>query len=222
MARKALLKVIVIVSIFLLSAGVSIAADYTADSVTMSRGKKVADGKIFIKGDMMRQETVTREGERVIMILRPDRNEVWMVNPKEKKYMVLPFDKSDEKIQKWTDKKQKKAKYLGKEKVSGFKCKKYEMTEGGRTTYSWISKKFPFPVKVENEDVCMQYKNIKTKRLSKSVFEVPPGYQKMVMPSFPGMRPRAAGEEGATPEGSDMLKDVNKSINKLKDMFKKK
>ncbi|MBE9546380.1 MAG: DUF4412 domain-containing protein [Proteobacteria bacterium] len=160
-----------------------------------------------------------------------------MVNPAEKSYMVLPFQKGDEKFRKWTDREQKKAKYLGKEKVSGLKCKKYEVTEKGRTTYFWISKKFPFPVKVENEDMCMQYKNIKTKRLSKSVFEVPSDYQKMTMPSIPGMRPRsmtpsqggeqeAAAEEGATPGGSDMLKDVNesinKSLNKLKDMFKKK
>ena len=236
MRKKALLKVLVIVSIFFLS-GVSIAADYTADFVTMSQGEKVATGKVFIKGDMLRQETVTKERERFIMILRPDKNEVWMVNPKEKKYMVVPFDKSDEKIQKWTNNKQKKSKYLGKEKVSGLKCKKYEMTEKGRKTYFWTSDKFPLPVKVKYEDGYMQYKNIKKKRLSSSVFEAPSGYQKMVMPSINRMRPQSmtpsqreeqktTGGGGEESRASKVLKDasesVNKSVNKLMDMFKKK
>jgi hypothetical protein len=236
MTRKALLKAVVIVSIFLLS-GTGIAADYTADHIMTSGGKKLAEGKVFIKGDMIRQETVTGEGRGNIMILRPDRNEVWMVNPAEKNYMVLPFQKGDEKFRKWTDREQKKAKYLGKEKVSGLKCKKYEVTEKGRKTYFWTSEKFPFPVKVENKDMYMQYKNIKEKRLSKSVFEIPSGYRKTSIPSFPGIKPwsktpsqgeeqETAGTEKKTgtaiPKMSDVLKEVDKGVNKLMDMFKNK
>jgi len=175
------------------------------------------------------------------MILRPDINKVWMVNPAEKAYMVFPIDQKERQLEKWNEKREEKAKYLGKEKVSGLKCKKYVVTDKGRKSYFWIFQKFPLPVKFENEAVSTQYKNIKTKRLSKSVFEAPSGYQKMTIPSFPGMRqksmtpPRgeeqkATGEEGedksAIPKASDMLKDANesvsKSVNKLMDMFKKK
>ena len=240
MIRKTLLKSIVIVSIFLLL-GVGIAsADCTADYVTTSEGKKIIDGKVFIKGDLIRQEILNKEGGNVIMIFRPDRNEVWMVNPAEKEYMAFPIDEKKGQLEKWNEKREKNAKYLGKEKVSGLKCKKYVVTDNGRETYFWISKKFPFPVKFKNEAVCTQYKNIKTKRLSKSVFEVPSDYQKTTIPSFPGIRQQSmtppgekqktTGEEGKDksekPEAEDMLKDVsksiNKSVNKLMDMFKKK
>ena len=241
MIRKTLLKSIVIVSIFLLS-GVGIAsADCTADYVTTSDGKKIIEGKVFIKGDLIRQEILNKEGGNVIMILRPDKNEVWMVNPAEKKYMVFPIDEKKEQLEKWNEKREENAKYLGKEKVSGLKCKKYVVTDKGRKSHFWISKEFPFPVKFENEAVCTQYENIKTKRLSKSVFEAPSDYQKMTIPSFPGMsqksmtpprgeKQKATGEEGedksAIPKASDMLKDANesvsKSVNKLMDMFKKK
>ncbi len=241
MIKKTLLKSILVVSIFLLS-GVGIAsADCTADYVTTLEGKKISEGKIFIKGDLIRQEILNKEGGPVIMIVRPDINKVWMVNPAEKKYMVLPINEKEEQLEKWSGKREEKAKYLGTEKVSGLKCKKYEITDKGRKSHFWISKNFPFPVKFESEAVCTQYKNIKTKNLSKSVFEAPSGYQKMTMPSFPGMgqtlmtppqgeKQKATGEEeedkSAMPKASDILKDVNESVsesvNKLMDMFKKK
>lgn len=234
MIKKILSKVIVVFVIFLLS-GVGIAsADCTADYVTTSEGKKIIDGKVFIKGDLVRQEMVAEKGVRNIMIFRPDRNEVWMVNPAEKKYMVFPIDKKEGQLEKWNEKREGNAKYVGKEKVSGLKCKKYVIIDKGRKSYFWISKKFPFPVKFESEAVCTQYKNIKTKRLSKSVFEVPSDYQKMTIPSFPGMgqksmtppgeKQKTTGEEGEDksekPESEDMLKDVRESVNKLMDMFK--
>ena len=235
MIKKILSKVIVVFVIFLLS-GVGIAsADCTADYVTTSEGKKIIDGKVFIKGDLIRQEILNEKGGDAIMILRPDRSEVWMVNPAERKYMVFPIDKKEGQLEKWNEKREGNAKYLGKEKVSGLKCKKYVMTDKGRKSYFWISEKFPFPVKFESEAVCTQYKNIKTKCLSKSVFEVPSGYQKMSIPSFPGMRQQSmtppqgekqktTDEEGEdkseNPESEDMLKDVSESVNKLMDMFK--
>ncbi|MBW2558132.1 MAG: DUF4412 domain-containing protein [Deltaproteobacteria bacterium] len=241
MTRKTLLKSIVIVSIFLLL-GVGIAsADCTADYVTMLEGKKIIEGKVSIKGDLIRQEFLNKEGGKVTMIFRPDRNEVWMVNPAEKKYMAFPIDEKEGQLEKWDEKREKKAKYLGKEKVSGLKCNKYVVTDEGRNSHFWISKKFPFPVKFENEATCTQYKNIETKLLSKSVFEVSSDYQKTTIPSFPGMsqksmtpprgeKQKATGEEGkdnsALSKASDMLKDVNESVSKsaskLMDMFKKK
>ncbi len=241
MKGKTFLKSILVAAIFLLS-GVGIAsADCTADYVTTSECKKIAEGKIFIKGDLIRQEILNKEGGTVIMIFRPDRNKVWILNPAEKKYMALPIDEKKKQFEKWSGEIEEKAKYLGTEKVSGLKCEKYEVTDKGRESHFWISKKFPFPVKFENETVCTQFRNIKTKNFSKSVFEVPSGYQKMTMPSFPGMgqksmtppqgeKQKTIGEKGeeksAMPKASDILKDVNESVsesvNKLMDMFKKK
>ena len=60
-------------------------------------------------------------------------------------------------------------------------CKKYETVEDGEKTF-WISTQFPFPIKVEDSEVTMEYQNIKMGALAESLFEIPPGYEKMAMP----------------------------------------
>ena len=85
-------------------------------------------------------------------------------------------------------------KYLGEEKVNGYKCKKYRFTPRdpsvGATTM-WISKKLNFPIKTEMKGssgpMSMEYKNIQEKKIPDSLFNVPAGYQKMSMPTMPKM-----------------------------------
>ncbi|MCD6297231.1 MAG: DUF4412 domain-containing protein, partial [Deltaproteobacteria bacterium] len=85
-------------------------------------------------------------------------------------------------------------KYLGEEKVNGYKCKKYRYTSSDPsvgTTTMWISKKLNFPIKTEMKGssgpMSMEYKNIEEKKLPDSLFNIPAGYQKMSMPSMPKM-----------------------------------
>jgi len=168
----------------ILCTGTASAVEFSAEMVIQPKGDEAMTGKIFVKGDKVRQET-TEEGETQVMIIRPDKKVTWMLTPEEKTYMEMPFQSEDKTFEEWTADKEKSAKFLGDETVSGLPSKKYESIEDGEKTYFWISKQFPFPVKVEDAEVTMEYKNIKQGPLADSLFELPAGYQKMSMPILP-------------------------------------
>jgi hypothetical protein len=168
----------------LLGPGQVKAAEFSADMVIAPKGDEPMKGKIFVKGDKVRQETV-EEDESQIMIIRPDKKLTWMITPEEKTYMEMPYQSEDKTFEEWTAEKEKKAKFLGEEKVSGMSCKKYELVEDGEKTYFWISSQFPFPIKVEDPEVIMEYQNIKLGPLDDALFELPQGYEKMAIPIIP-------------------------------------
>ena len=160
------------------------AAEFSADMVITPKGDEPMKGKIFVKGDKVRQETV-EEDETQIMIIRPDKKITWMITPEEKTYMEMPYQSEDKTFEEWTAEKEKKAKFLGEETVSAMPCKKFETLEDGEKTHFWISAQFPFPIKVEDSEVTMEYQNIKMGTLEDSLFELPAGYEKMAMPIVP-------------------------------------
>lgn len=170
--------------ISLLSTSAAMAVEFSADMVIQPKGDQAMTGKIFVKGDKVRQET-TEEGETQIMIIRPDKKLTWMITPEEKTYMEMPYQSEDKTFEEWTADKEQKSKFLGEENVSGIACKKFESVEDGEKTYFWIAKQFPFPVKVEDAEVTMEYKNIKEGNIADSLFELPAGYEKMSMPIVP-------------------------------------
>ncbi|MHC1724884.1 MAG: DUF4412 domain-containing protein [Syntrophobacteraceae bacterium] len=169
----------------LLPLQVAMAVEFSAEMVVQPKGDEPMTGKIYVKGDKVRQET-TEEGETQIMIIRPDKKLTWMITPEEKAYMEMPYQSEDKTFEEWTAEKEKKAKFLGEETVSGLACRKYESLEDGEKTYFWIAKQFPFPIKVEDAEVTMEYKNIKSGSVPDSLFELPAGYEKMAMPIIPG------------------------------------
>jgi hypothetical protein len=160
------------------------AMEFSADVVIVPKGDEPMKGKIFVKGDKVRQET-SDEGETQVMIIRPDKKLTWMITPEEKTYMETPYQPSDKTFEEWTAEKEKNGKFLGEETVSGMPCKKYETIEDGEKTVFWISKQFPFPIKIEDSEMTMEYKNIKLGLLNGPLFELPAGYEKMAAPIVP-------------------------------------
>jgi len=160
------------------------AVEFSADMVIVPKGDEPMKGKIFVKGDKIRQETAD-EDEVQIMIIRPDKKLTWMITPEEKTYMEMPYQSADKTFEEWTAEKEKNAKFLGEETISGMPCKKYEVMEDGEKTILWISKQFPFPIKIEDPEMVMEYKNIKLGELEDSLFELPAGYEKMSTPIVP-------------------------------------
>lgn len=161
------------------------ALEFSADLIIQPKGEDAIKGKIYVKGDKVRQE-IAEEGENQIMIIRPDKKVTWMISPDEKTYMEMPYQAEDKTFEEWTDEREKNSKLIGDENVSGLQTRKFESMEDGEKTYFWVSKKFPFPVKVEDAEITMEYKNIKEGSVSDSLFELPPGYEKMSMPVMPG------------------------------------
>ena len=160
------------------------AVEFSSDMVIVPKGDEPMEGKIFVKGDKIRQETSEEDGTQ-IMIIRPDKKVTWMITPEDKTYMEMPYQSEDKTFEEWTPEKEKKAKLLGQETVSGIACKKFETVEDGEKTTLWVSTQFPFPIKVEDSEVTMEYRNIKLGPLPDSLFELPAGYEKMAMPVIP-------------------------------------
>ncbi|ABK19743.1 DUF4412 domain-containing protein [Syntrophobacter fumaroxidans] len=161
------------------------AVEFSADLVIQPKGEEAMKGKIYVKGDKVRQE-ILEEGDNQIMIIRPDKKVTWMISPDEKTYMEMPYQAEDKTFEEWTENKEKNSKLIGEETISGIQTNKYENIEDGEKTYFWISKKFPFPIKVEDAEITMEYKNIKEGQVDAALFELPAGYEKMSMPTLPG------------------------------------
>ncbi len=186
-----------IVSLFIIglgSAGAANAAEFSADMIQKSSMGN-SEGKVFVKAEKFRQE-MTMGGQKQIMIFQKEKGIVWVLMPQLKMYMEMTAGgqqdmspPTPEEMEKMGDKK-----YLGEEKVNGYKCKKYRYTPNdpsvGPATM-WISKKLNFPIKTEMEGssgpMSMEYKNIQEKEIPDSLFKIPAGYKKMSMPSMPNM-----------------------------------
>jgi outer membrane lipoprotein-sorting protein len=183
---KPLLVLFAVITGFLFSSGWSYAVEFSADMIIQPKDDEQMTGKFFIKGGNIRQETVVDE-EKQILIVRPDKKVSWIITPEEKMYMEIPWQEEDEAVEEWTAAKEKDAKLVGEETVSGYVCKKFERTEDGEKVTYWIPKKMPFPIKVEDPEATIEYKNIKEGAVADSLFEVPSGYEKISMPEPSGI-----------------------------------
>ncbi len=189
MGKSALFKlsgicIVMITCCLFVWAGMSVAAEFSADLVVKAQGEQEILGNVKIKGNKMRQE-VMDEGEKQTLIVRPDMGVTWMIIPEEKMYMEIPYQSGNKTFEEWSTDKESKAKFLGDETVAGQPCKKYELVEDDVTTYFWVSKKMSFPIKVVDEDTIMEYRNIKEGSVSDSEFDLPQGYEKMSVPVLP-------------------------------------
>jgi outer membrane lipoprotein-sorting protein len=163
------------------------ATEFSAKVISKAEGA-VMQGKVFVKGDKMRNEIVM-DGETNITIMRLDKQVAWIAMPEQKMYMEMPLTPEMQKKMMLKDPADRaKMKHLGTETVNGFECDKYEMTltHEGQTVkqYIWIAKKLDMPIKSETSDgaMSMEYQDIKLGGVADAVFEMPQGYEKMEMP----------------------------------------
>ena len=172
----------------------ALAAEFSADMISSQFGQQTK-GKIFIKGDKMRFEATPSGGQTAVTIMDLRSGRVISLMPQEKMYIEMSgtaaqtqldqFD-VDKEIAKLADKK-----FLGTEKVNGYACDKYEFVYHDAsmgTLVQWYSKKLGYPIKTiyrsSHGVVTTEYKNIREGGVSDSLFQVPPGYQKMNMPAM--------------------------------------
>ncbi len=186
-----MLLIVAVMGIFALS-GLSLAAEFSADMILKQRGETFT-GKVYVKGDKIRQEFF-QGGRKQVVIVRGDKGVIWSLMPEERMYMEMsnregsPNDPNiGQRIGNMADKK-----YLGKEKVNGYMCDRYQYIYHDRsmgTVIQWFSKKLSYPIKSEHKALSSytftEYKNIQEKSIADSLFEIPAGYAKM---SMPGMR----------------------------------
>lgn len=178
------LQAVVLITAVVVLCSLSFAAEFSADFSVKTKGEDEIVGKIFVKGSKIRQEVV-EEGETQVMIIRPDKSLTWMVTPAEKSYMEIPYESDSQNIEPWSAEREKGAKPLGEETINGHPAKKFEIEEDGEKAIFWVSKKLSFPIKIEDSESVMEYKNIKEGSIPDSQFDVPAGYEKMTMPAMP-------------------------------------
>ena len=156
-------------------------------------------GKIYLKGEKMRRDFAAGE-EVSATIVRQDLKVMWLLIPHQKTVMEMPFSKAFLEQTMGMTKDQAEMKLLGLETVNGYETEKYETTvKGGDQavkSFVWVAKKFGVPIKMLSQDgkFTMEYRDLKEGGVPDSVFEIPPGYQKMAMPQGipPGEPPQGA------------------------------
>lgn len=162
---------------------------FTADNVALDASGKVRHlGKIYMAGDKMRMDNTMGGNQKMVLIYRQDKKELWALNPEQKTYVQMPLD--DEK---WAQDakgmiKSENAKVLGKETVNGYPCEKKEVTRtmemmGMKMTVTqtvWISDKLEMPIRTRSQDgTVSELRNIKLGKPAAKNFNIPPGYQKV-------------------------------------------
>lgn len=196
--KKNILIVSIATVLFSVTLSIAQPREFSALIVTTS-ARMTQSMKMYVKEKKFRMEP---QGQPRYNILREDKQVMWMVMVDEKKYMEMPMKpfKPHEKPQ--IEKKiggEISRVEVGSEVINGHPTKKYEVTykSGDRTDkmYQWLATDLNFSIKTAAIDGSWstEFKEIKTGSQPDSLFEPPAGYQKVTMPSFPGIG------EGTTP-----------------------
>lgn len=197
MDKKISFRLLVVLEIFILLlvfSSIALAAEFSADLIIDNPEGKFT-GKVYVKRDKIRQE-ILKEGMKQIIILRLDKEVTWTLMPEGKMFMEIPSvgkETTDPEIEKKIkDMAEKKS--LGKEKVGGYVCEKYQYIYHDKSLgvlTQWFSKRLNYPIKSEYKTpeyyMLTEYKSIKEERIPDSLFEIPSDYQKMQIPMMPGM-----------------------------------
>ena len=185
---------------------ISAAAEFSADLVRSAQGETITS-KVYVKGKMRREELMEDGNLAAINIARLDKGVSWTLMPDQKMYMEIPLEGMKVGAMEDIEEMEARAKMkiVGKETVNGYACEKrqYEDKEEGLVTV-WYSPKLNYPVKIHvvpfggDEEMIMDYRNIKVDKIPDSKFEIPSGYAKFAMPGMP------AGMPGGMPKMPDM------------------
>jgi len=193
------IKTALFVIVLALSAGVHAFeqsdASYSATRVIESKEGSVAM-KIFHRPNMERVELDT-DGQIMTTLVRWDRNQAIQIIPGMNMYMEIPLDKSQ--MYSPQDVKMIEREELGSETVNGHEAIKYraiyESPDGGRGEGMFWFTTEDIPIKMDatvehdgrSDRVKMELKDLQIEKQPDHLFEVPPGYSKMVMPG--GVKP---------------------------------
>lgn len=177
---------------------IAIAADFSSAEFSadmhMKSEETEFEGKVYIKGNMQRQEG-TRMGQDFVTIIRLDKGVLWNIMTGEKMYMEMAIPEGTQNDPGMQEKAKDIAeiRHLGEETVNGYTCEKYEYVfhdKSRGTMTQWFSKELGYPVKmVHSSGMVIEYRNIKEGNLADSLFEIPAGFTKFTMPGMPGGMP---------------------------------
>jgi outer membrane lipoprotein-sorting protein len=166
------------------------AAEFQADMTIKSATGGEMTGKVFVKGNSLRQELMTPMGAQV-SIVNGGNDMMYVLIPGQNMYMEFPnnqvsLSESETIEEKYTD--IATLKKTEPEKIEGYKCDTYTVEyndpQFGKSKV-WIAKKLNYPLKIYSESpqdtATIIYSNIEETKLSDDLFELPEGYTKLDM-----------------------------------------
>jgi len=179
--------------------GTAEASEFLAD-VVMKGGMMSGDGKVWVKGQKMRQE-MGSGAEKMIIIMDLDQGFQWMLMPDMKMYMKTKIQakgkgfRPENFVGMQKGPMEAQLKRIGTETVAGYKCEKYLLTFKNKqmgTMTQWFSIKLSYPIKMVNKsdmmgEVITELQNIKKASIRDDLFIVPSDYQEMPSPQIPQM-----------------------------------
>ena len=179
--------------------GLAAASEFSADLV-MEGGPMSGKGKVWVKGNKMRQE-FGDQFAKVITIIDLDQGFNWVLIPENKAYMKNKLETKGKgfRPENFAGMQQGQMKaqieLVGAETVNGYACDKYLITFENKqmgTMTQWFAKKLNYPIKTINESpqmgkVVTELQNIKKGGVEDELFKIPEGYKEMKQPMIPQM-----------------------------------
>jgi len=174
--------------------------DYAADVAMQMTGHGTGHGplevkgKVYVAGDKQRRET-TLMGRTNVVINRRDKKVAWVLIPERNGYTEQAMGgMNGDPYASWEQPGVTLTK-LGQEKVNGVEATKYRAEADAKegymdTGFLWLTKE-NIPVRMEahvkgqDSQLVVNYTNIKTGEQDAALFEIPPSYHKMDLPSRP-------------------------------------
>jgi outer membrane lipoprotein-sorting protein len=177
--------------------GAAEASEFLAD-VVMKGGMMSGDGKVWVKGQKMRQEMGTGV-EKMITIMDLDQGFQWMLMPDSKMYLKTKMQakgqgfRPENFVGMQQGPMEAQIERLGTETVMGYACDKYMFTFKNKqmgTMTQWFSIKLGYPIKIVNKtdmmgEITTELHNIKTESVRDDLFIIPSDYQEMPLLQVP-------------------------------------
>jgi len=212
--------IVILISTILMFAATAEASEqpppeYSAHSITETADAKI-EGDVYHAADKERRE-MSIEGKKTTMIIRKDKNLMWMLMPEEKVYMQMKLGASPDKgdlsgyeIKRTT---------VGTEKIDGIMTTKSKVIaknkkDGRKFEGLWWTTKEGIPIRMDMHSVekgkkihiRTQLSDVKIGKQDPKLFEIPAGYTGMSM-GMPDMKEMMGGKGDARDDGQEKSDD---------------
>jgi hypothetical protein len=173
------------------------ASEFSAD-VVMKGGMMPGSGKVWVKGQKVRQEMGAQTG-KMIMIMDLGQGFQWTLMPDSKMYIKTKIQskgkgfRPENSVAMQKGPMEAEIERVGTETIKGYKCDKYLFTFKNKqmgTMTQWFAIKLGYPIRIVNEtdmmgEVITELQNIQEESVRDDFFDVPSDYQEMQRPQIP-------------------------------------
>lgn len=180
-------------------------AQYSATRVMEAEGQRI-EQRYYHHSTLRNRADTEMKGQRSSMIVRADRDVVWIVAPAQRMYMEMSLMDPQARARiADVPRNDTITEYelIGSEAVNGVPAGKYRVSardaNGGQVQgYFWISEQHRIPLKMDLSDgrkrAVMELKDLRVGAQPDSLFEPPAGYQRMAFGGVPGLGGMTGGK----------------------------